>query len=143
MRSHVNSFVEQLAALVLRCHTRCNEPRIHNPLHFSSCKRTRTPHTSPDTQLIRCQILFGTGDCMAQQLVEKRGLDKHDPARTLRMCGYGGIIFGPAATKWYGFLTKHVNLTSKNGTIAARVACDQFLFAPVNMGAFVSFLASI
>jgi hypothetical protein len=43
-------------------------------------------------------------------------------------------IFGPAATKWYGFLTKNVNLKSKNGTIVARVACDQFLFAPVNMG---------
>jgi hypothetical protein len=43
-------------------------------------------------------------------------------------------IFGPAATKWYGILTKHVNLQSKNGTILARVACDQFLFAPVNMG---------
>jgi hypothetical protein len=71
---------------------------------------------------------------MAQQLVEKRGLDKHDPMRTLRMAGYGGIIFGPAATTWYGVLTKHVNLSSKNGTIAARVACDQLLFAPVNMG---------
>lgn len=71
---------------------------------------------------------------MAQQLVEKRGLDKHDPKRTLRMCAYGGIIFGPAATKWYGILTKHVNFSSTNGTIAARVACDQLIFAPVNMG---------
>jgi hypothetical protein len=44
------------------------------------------------------------------------------------------VIFGPAATKWYGLLTKHVNLNSKNGTIVARVACDQLLFAPVNMG---------
>lgn len=74
---------------------------------------------------------------MAQQLVEKRGLEKHDPVRTLRMVGYGGIIFGPAATKWYGILTKHVNLSSKNGTIAARVACDQLIFAPVNMGTLV------
>ena len=72
---------------------------------------------------------------MAQHLVEKRGLENHDPKRTLRMSAYGGIIFGPAATKWYGILTKHVNFASKNGTIAARVACDQFLFAPVNMGA--------
>jgi hypothetical protein len=43
-------------------------------------------------------------------------------------------IFGPAATKWYGFLTKNVNLSGKNSTIVARVACDQFVFAPVNMG---------
>lgn len=71
---------------------------------------------------------------MAQQLVEKRGLDKHDPWRTARMAGYGGLIFGPAATTWYGVLTKYVNTSSKNGTIVARVACDQLLFAPVNMG---------
>jgi hypothetical protein len=44
------------------------------------------------------------------------------------------LIFGPAATTWYGVLTKYVNTSSKNGTIIARVACDQFLFAPVNMG---------
>jgi hypothetical protein len=46
----------------------------------------------------------------------------------------GPVIFGPAATKWYGLLTKHVNFKSTNGTIVARVACDQLLFAPVNMG---------
>ena len=71
---------------------------------------------------------------MAQQLVEKRGFNNHDPYRTARMAGYGGLIFGPAATTWYGVLTKYVNTSSKNGTIIARVACDQFLFAPVNMG---------
>lgn len=85
------------------------------------------------------QILFGTGDTMAQQLVEKRGLDKHDPWRTARMAGYGGLIFGPAATTWYGVLTKYVNTSSKNGTIVARVACDQLLFAPVNMGTWSYF----
>lgn len=53
------------------------------------------------------------------------------------MAGYGGLIFGPAATTWYGVLTKYVNTSSKNGTIIARVACDQFLFAPVNMGALL------
>ena len=84
------------------------------------------------------QILFGTGDTMAQQLVEKRGLAAHDPYRTARMAGYGGLIFGPAATTWYGVLTKYVNLNSKNGTIVARVACDQLLFAPVNMGLSLS-----
>jgi protein Mpv17 len=48
------------------------------------------------------------------------------------------VIFGPAATKWYGLLTKHVNFKSTNGTIVARVACDQLLFAPVNMGTSIS-----
>lgn len=34
-----------------------------------------------------------------------------------------------------------MNLPSKNGTILARVACDQFLFAPVNMTLFLSSMA--
>jgi len=93
------------------------------------------------TQAITTAVLFGTGDAMAQHLAEKRGLENHDPKRTLRMMGYGGIIFGPAATKWYGLLTKHVNFASKNGTIVARVACDQLVFAPVNMGLFLSSMA--
>lgn len=93
------------------------------------------------TQATTTAVLFATGDGMAQHLVEKRGLDKHDFARTGRMAAYGGIIFGPAATKWFEFLVKRVNLPSKNGTIVARVACDQFVFAPLNMGLFLSTMA--
>lgn len=40
--------------------------------------------------LINDQVLFATGDVMAQQGVEKVGLDKHNFARTGRMAGYGG-----------------------------------------------------
>jgi hypothetical protein len=36
------------------------------------------------------QVLFATGDTMAQQLVEKRGFKNHDLARTGRMALYGG-----------------------------------------------------
>jgi protein Mpv17 len=35
-------------------------------------------------------VLFGLGDVTAQQLVEKKGLEKHDLARTGRMALYGG-----------------------------------------------------
>jgi hypothetical protein len=34
--------------------------------------------------------LFATGDITAQQLVEKKGLEKHELARTGRMFLYGG-----------------------------------------------------
>ncbi|CAO2658123.1 Nn.00g073830.m01.CDS01 [Neocucurbitaria sp. VM-36] len=78
---------------------------------------------------------------MAQQGVERRGVEKHDLMRTGRMAAYGGAIFGPAATKWYDFLVRNVVLKSHNTTILARVACDQFLFAPVNMGLFLSSMA--
>jgi len=36
------------------------------------------------------QILFATGDVMAQQGVEQVGLKKHEWARTGRMALYGG-----------------------------------------------------
>ena len=39
------------------------------------------------------QVLFATGDCVAQQLVEKRGLQNHDIMRTARMGAYGGCMF--------------------------------------------------
>lgn len=40
--------------------------------------------------LLTGKVLFGTGDVLAQQAVEKKGSDKHDLARTGRMALYGG-----------------------------------------------------
>lgn len=45
------------------------------------------------TQSVTTAVLFATGDTMAQQLVEKKGLEKHDLARTGRMALYGGGLF--------------------------------------------------
>jgi hypothetical protein len=45
------------------------------------------------TQSITTAVLFATGDTMAQQLVEKKGLRNHDLARSGRMALYGGGIF--------------------------------------------------
>ncbi|KAG8159977.1 hypothetical protein KVR01_010614 [Diaporthe batatas] len=95
------------------------------------------------TQVVTTAILFGTGDVIAQQAVDKKGLDKHDLARTGRMVLYGGAVFGPAATTWYKFLAKNVNLKSPNGTILARVALDQGVFAPVFIGVFLSSMATM
>lgn len=36
------------------------------------------------------QVLFGCGDILAQQAVDRKGFDKHDVARTVRMAAYGG-----------------------------------------------------
>ncbi|KAF2868725.1 hypothetical protein BDV95DRAFT_609636 [Massariosphaeria phaeospora] len=93
------------------------------------------------TQSLTTAVLFATGDGLAQHAVEKKGLNNHDFSRTGRMAAYGGVIFGPAATKWYSFLASRVTLRSQNATIAARVACDQFVFAPINMGVFLSSMA--
>jgi hypothetical protein len=42
------------------------------------------------TQSITTAILFATGDTMAQQLVERKGLQNHELVRTGRMALYGG-----------------------------------------------------
>lgn len=42
------------------------------------------------TQAVTTAILFGVGDVAAQQLVEKKGLEKHELMRTGRMALYGG-----------------------------------------------------
>jgi len=90
------------------------------------------------TQAITTAVLFGAGDTLAQQAVERKGLRNHDAARTGRMVLYGGLIFGPAATKWYQFLQKRINLQSHNATIAARVVADQTIFSTCNLALFLS-----
>jgi len=94
------------------------------------------------TPSITTLILFATGDVAAQQLVERRGAAAHDAARTARMALYGGVVFGPAATLWFRVLQRHVVVASSaNATIAARVACDQLLFAPTFIGVFLGSMA--
>ncbi|KAK5992721.1 Protein SYM1 [Cladobotryum mycophilum] len=93
------------------------------------------------TQGITTAVLFATGDLTAQQLVEKKGLKKHDLTRTGRMALYGGCVFGPAATTWLGFLARRVTHKHPRIETLARVACDQILFAPVAIGAFLSSMA--
>ena len=96
---------------------------------------------------------------MAQQAVEKVGVDKHNFARTGRMALYGGgmsiaafllyqtlmsyhpAVFGPAATTWFKFLQQRINFRSQNATIAARVLTDQTVFASTNLFCFLSSMA--
>lgn len=47
------------------------------------------------TQAVTTFVLFGAGDVIAQQAVDKKGIEKHDLARTGRMALYGGGEFFP------------------------------------------------
>ncbi|KAL2180196.1 uncharacterized protein P884DRAFT_236743 [Thermothelomyces heterothallicus CBS 202.75] len=93
------------------------------------------------TQAVTTSILFAVGDITAQQLVDKKGVEKHDLARTGRMALYGGVVFGPAAATWFRLLSRHVNLRSPTATMLARVACDQGIFAPTFIGVFLGSMA--
>ncbi|KAI7533890.1 putative integral membrane protein, Mpv17/PMP22 family [Hortaea werneckii] len=94
------------------------------------------------TQSLTTAVLFATGDTMAQQGVEKQGLANHELGRTTRMALYGGCIFGPAATKWFGFLQRKIQLPGRpNLEILARVAADQVVFASCNLTVFLTSMA--
>jgi protein Mpv17 len=44
-------------------------------------------------------------------------------------------------TNWYRVLQKHINLSTKTMTLAARVAADQVVFTPVALTLFLSSMA--
>ncbi|EEP77519.1 conserved hypothetical protein [Uncinocarpus reesii 1704] len=90
------------------------------------------------TQSIGSAVLFGAGDVLAQQLVDRVGIENHNYARTGRMALYGGAIFGPAAATWYKFLARNVALKNRTLTLVARVCSDQLLFTPTHLFAFLS-----
>ncbi|KAF2453447.1 SYM1 protein [Lineolata rhizophorae] len=107
-------------------------------LRWYQARLARSPFL---TQSITTSILFATGDTLAQQGVEKRGGAAHDYMRTGRMALYGGCVFGPVATAWYGFLGRRINLSSTSRTIGTRVGLDQLVFAPLHMPVFLSSMA--
>ncbi|KAM5432515.1 Protein required for ethanol metabolism [Microsporum canis] len=93
------------------------------------------------TQSIGSAVLFGTGDVLAQQLVDGVGIEKHDYARTGRMLLYGGAIFGPGATTWYKFMQRNIVFRNPKLTLVARVCADQTLFTPTHLTCFLSSMA--
>ncbi|KAF5343326.1 hypothetical protein D9758_014195 [Tetrapyrgos nigripes] len=88
------------------------------------------------TQCATAGFLFGAGDVIAQQGVEKRGWD-HDFARTARLTFYGGCFFGPAITKWFQFLNR-IKFASPTRAIIYRVWLDQAVLTPAAVAFFFS-----
>ncbi|KAJ7083226.1 hypothetical protein C8R44DRAFT_652312 [Mycena epipterygia] len=90
------------------------------------------------TQCATAAVLFGAGDIIAQQAVERKGKE-HDFARTARLTFYGGAMFGPAMTKWYQLLNR-IQFKSPTKAIVYRVWLDQCVLTP---GAVIAFFASM
>ncbi|KAH7337459.1 sym-1 [Rhizoctonia solani] len=84
---------------------------------------------------ITTAFLFGTGDIVAQQLVDRKGVKDHDWVRTGRLSLYGGAVFAPIVVNWYVLLDR-IPIKSKPAVVASRVALDQFAFAPIAVGLF-------
>lgn len=131
---------EQNVEVVCRPNPSCTKlPAFSWSAHTSDSRyQTKLAQRPVLTQAIMSAVLFGTGDVLAQQTVERRGIRGHSLARTARMAMYGGCIFGPVATKWYQFLANKIHLRTHNTTILARVAADQSVFATINLAVFLS-----
>ncbi|KAF9074562.1 hypothetical protein BDP27DRAFT_1316450 [Rhodocollybia butyracea] len=81
------------------------------------------------TQSLTSAVIFGTGDVIAQQGIENKGLGNHDFARTARFVFYGSCLFGPVLTKWYQFINRR-QFSSQLRAITYKVALDQLALAP-------------
>ena len=57
------------------------------------------------------------------------------PLSGRRLGVYGGLIFTPIVLPWYKLIDR-VKLPSRAGSIAAKVALDQLVFAPFAIGLF-------
>ncbi|KAH8105767.1 hypothetical protein DFH11DRAFT_644837 [Phellopilus nigrolimitatus] len=88
------------------------------------------------TQSVTAGVLFGAGDVIAQQGIERQGKN-HDFARTARLTFYGGALFGPLMTKWYQALNR-LTFASPARAVAARVWLDQALLTPAAVVFFFS-----
>jgi len=71
---------------------------------------------------------------IAQQVIEKNGTN-HDFRRSARLIFYGGVLFGPAMTKWYQLLNR-MRFPSPTKAVVYRVWLDQAVLTPVAVGFF-------
>lgn len=64
-----------------------------------------------------------------------------DFERLIRFMSYG-FLMAPVQHKWYGFLARTIPIVKGAGMSSAfkRVAFDQFLFAPVGLACFFTFM---
>ncbi|KAF9906731.1 Protein required for ethanol metabolism [Linnemannia zychae] len=89
------------------------------------------------TQALSTGTLFGTGDLIAQFLVEdKSATSGWDKARTARMAVFGTGFAGPVLHHWYKFLDRSIRLSTPVKTLIGRVAVDQIFFAPCFIASF-------
>lgn len=106
---------------------------------------------------------MGTGDFLAQTVIEKQKLSQLDYARTLKFFAIGfcvavSTIFqlisieikmmcifflfqkGPGLRKWYGTLEAKCTATSKLGRTVQKVFIDQIVFAPIFLAGLLSII---
>ncbi|KAF9425019.1 Protein required for ethanol metabolism [Podila epigama] len=95
------------------------------------------------TQAFTTGCLFGSGDLIAQFLIEGKAKGSStgsgpewDAWRTGRMALFGAGFAGPVMHHWYGFLERKIQLSTPFRSLLGRVAVDQLCFAPCFIASF-------
>ncbi|XP_053107048.1 protein Mpv17 isoform X2 [Hemicordylus capensis] len=87
-------------------------------------------------------LTAGTGDVIAQQLVERKGLAGHDLQRTLKMAATGFCFVGPVIGGWYYVLDRLVPGRSRAAALQ-KMLLDQGGFAPCFLGCFLAVVGAL
>lgn len=111
--------------------------RIRSNMSLSSLYKRALVKYPVLVQSVQSGILMGSGDIIAQTLIEKRNLKTLDGMRAFRFFGIGFCIGGPGLRKWYGVLDKHITGKTKAVATFKKVALDQLVFAPVFLGTLI------
>jgi peroxisomal membrane protein 2 len=84
-------------------------------------------------------VLVGLGDWITQIFIEDNEEGKtFDWSRLGIMTFLGTCLLGPTLHGWYGFLGSLKAIPSGAAGVATRLCMDQFAFAPVFVGVFMS-----
>ncbi|XP_063297949.1 protein Mpv17 isoform X2 [Pelobates fuscus] len=93
-------------------------------------------------QILTAGSLVGVGDVISQQLVERKGLQRHDFERTMKMMGIGFCFVGPVVGGWYKTLESLVPGSSKSVALK-KMLLDQGGFAPCFLGGFLAIVGAL
>ncbi|XP_036922606.1 protein Mpv17 isoform X2 [Sturnira hondurensis] len=93
-------------------------------------------------QVLTAGSLMGLGDIISQQLVERRGLRKHQIGRTLTMVSLGCGFVGPVVGGWYRVLDRLIPGTTKVDALK-KMLLDQGGFAPCFLGCFLPLVGAL
>ncbi|KFK26211.1 hypothetical protein AALP_AA8G217100 [Arabis alpina] len=92
------------------------------------------------TKAVTSALLTLIGDLICQLTIDKTSsLDKK---RTLTFTFLGLVLVGPALHFWYLYLSKVVTASGLTGTVL-RLLLDQFVFAPIFVGVFLSAVVTL
>ncbi|KAL8487627.1 hypothetical protein ACS0TY_023633 [Phlomoides rotata] len=93
------------------------------------------------TKSVSSAIIYGAAD-VTSQVITMEPHDKWDPARTLRMAGFGLVILGSAQHLWFNYVGR---VLPKRDVITTfkKLAMGQLMYGPVINSVFFSFNAAL